>query len=163
MLCSYIIQIQRTPLVVRTGGVNFMNNPQQASADWTQLNHRLAPTHSHRPPFVPHTNRTGDRSSKSGASSDRSTSANEVEHMLMNQQHLTRTSVPNGTSWRTSATVCPPVQRNSKYQPWIHRSSIPQYLINECQFLRRRATIFERRVGSVQVFLDELSVIYIIV
>jgi len=99
--------------------MNNMNNPQQANADWTQSNHRPAPTHagnlSHRPPFVTYANATGGRSNRSGTTSDRSTSANEVEHLLTNQQHLSRTSIPNGGGWRTSnaaQAACPPVQRN---------------------------------------------------
>ncbi|KAF8803810.1 hypothetical protein BYT27DRAFT_6720228 [Phlegmacium glaucopus] len=114
--------IQRTPLVARTGGANFMNNtsnPQQVSTDWAQLNHRPAPTHSrnlsHRPPFVKYTNPTGDRSNRSGTTSDRSTSANEVEHLLMSQQP--RTSIPTGGGWRTSTVLQAPIQRNIFAQP----------------------------------------------
>jgi hypothetical protein len=108
--------------MARTGGAAFMNNNMN---NLQQINmHRSAPTHSrnlsHRPPFVNYTNPTGDRSNKSGTASDRSTSANEVEHLLMNQQHLSRTSISNGGGWRTSTAlqaVCAPVQRNSKYYP----------------------------------------------
>jgi hypothetical protein len=113
-----------------------MNNvihPQQSNADWTQSSHRTAPTHSkslsHRPSFVNYTNSTGERSSRSGTTS-RSTSANEVEHMLKNQQ-LSRPSVPNGVGWRTTAVQAPPIQRNSKYiliNLWL---MIPQSLLNE--------------------------------
>lgn len=126
ILCLWVFQIQRTPLVARTGGAAFMNNTnnaQQVSTDWTQTSHRPAPTHSrnlsHRPPFINYMNPTGDRSNKSGTTSDRSTSANEVEHLLTNQQQ-SRTSIPNGGGWRTSAALqatCPPSQRNSKYHP----------------------------------------------
>lgn len=127
MLCSWIIlQIQRTPLVVRTGGATFMNNmnhPQQSNTDWTPSSHKPAAAHSkslsHRPSFVNYMNPTGERSSRSGTSS-RSTSANEVEHMLKNQ--LSRPSVPNGGGWRTTALQAPPIQRNSKYHALICRS-----------------------------------------
>lgn len=138
--CSRVLQIQRTPLVVRTGGATFMNNmnhPQQSNTDWTQSSHRPAPTgthsksSSHRPSYVNYTNPTGERSSRSGTTS-RSTSANEVEHMLMNQQQLSRPSVPSGGGWRTTALQAPPpIQRNSKYHPLIYRSIIPQYLLSE--------------------------------
>ena len=119
MLCSWVPQIQRTPLVVRTGGATFMNNtnhPQQSNTDWTQSSHRPAPSQSkslsHRPSYVNYTNPTGERSCRSGTTS-RSTSANEVEHMLKNQQ-LSRPSVPNGGGWRTTALQAPN-RRNSKY------------------------------------------------
>ena len=134
MLCSWVLQIQRTPLV-RTGGTTFMNNmnhPQQSNTDWAQSSHR-PPTHSKslsRPSFVNYTNPTGERSCRSGTTS-RSTSANEVEHMLKNQQ-LSRPSVPNGGGWRTTALQAPPpIQRNSKYHPLNYRSMILQYLLNE--------------------------------
>ena len=117
ILCSWVLQIQRTPLVARTGRATFMNNmnhPQQNSTDWTHSSHR--PTHSkslsHGPSFVNYTNPTGEQSCRSGTTS-RSTSANEVEHMLKNQQ-LSRPSVPNGGGWRTTALQAPPIQRNSK-------------------------------------------------
>jgi len=110
--------IQRTPLVARTTGATFMSNtnhPQQGNTEWTQSSLRPAPTHSrdfsHRPPFVNYTNSTADRSNKSGTTS-RSTSANEVERLLKNQQQLSRTSVPNGGGWRTTAVQAPPIQRN---------------------------------------------------
>ena len=132
MLCLWVLQIQRTPLVVRTGGATFMNNmnrPQQSNTDWTQSSHRPASTHSkslsHRPSFVNYTNPTGERSCRSGTTS-RSNSENEVEHMLKNQQ-LSRPSVPNCGGWRTTALQAPPIQRNSKYHPLIYRSKIPQY------------------------------------
>jgi len=92
-----------------------MNHPQQSNTDWTQSSHKPAPTHSkslsHRPSlaFVNYVNPTGERSSRSGTTS-RSTSANEVEHMLKNQQ-LSRPSVPNGGGWRTTALQAP-IQRN---------------------------------------------------
>ena len=100
--------------------MNNMNHPQQQSnTDWMQSSHKAAPTHSrnlsHRPPFVNYTNPTGERSCRSGTTS-RSTSANEVEHILKNQQ-LSRPSVPNGGGWRTTALQAPPIQRNSKYHP----------------------------------------------
>jgi hypothetical protein len=138
MLCSWVLQIQRTPLVVRTGGATFMNNmnnPQQSNTDWTQASHRPAPTHSkslsHRPSYVNYTNPnpTGERSCRSGTTS-RSTSANEVEHMLKNQQP-SRPLVPNGGGWRTTALQAPPIQRNSEFNPLIYRLMIPQYLLNE--------------------------------
>ena len=115
--------------------MNNMNHPQQSNTDWTQSSHRPAPTHSkslshHRPSeFVNHTNPTGERSSRSGTTS-RSTSANEVEHMLKNQQ-LSRPSVPNGGGWRTTALLAPPpIQRNSKYIDLpLNDSAV---LLNEC-------------------------------
>jgi len=132
MLCSCALQIQRTPLVVRTGGATFMNNmnhPQQSSTDWTQSSHR-PPTHSkslsHRPSFVNYTNPTGERS----GTTSRSASANELEHKLKNQQ-LSRPSIPNGSGWRTTALQAPPIQRNSKYHSSIYHSTIPQYVLNE--------------------------------
>ena len=138
--------------------MNNMNHPQQSNTDWTQSSHKPAPTHSrnlsHRPSFINYTNPTAERSCRSGSTS-RSTSANEVENMLKNQQ-LSRPSVPNGGGWRTTALQAPPIPRNSKYHPLIYHSMIPRYLLNK-QFLRPKATIFDRLVGSVPVFLDELD------
>jgi hypothetical protein len=136
------------------------NHPQQGNTEWTQSSLRPAPTHSrdlsHRPPFVIYTNSTADRSNKSGTTS-RSTSANEVERLLKNQQQLSRTSVPNGGGWRTAA-VQAPIQRNSKYHPLIDDSMIPQFFLNKSKFLHPRATIFDRLVGFVLVFLNELHI-----
>jgi hypothetical protein len=138
--------------------MNNMNHPQQGNTEWTQSNHRSAPTHSgslsHRPAFVNYTSSAADRSNRSGTTS-RSTSANEVEHLLKNQQQLSR-SVPNGGGWRTTAVQAPPIQRNSKCHLLIYCSLIPQYLLNKCKFLRPRVTIFDHRAGFVQAFLDEL-------
>ncbi|KAF8897248.1 hypothetical protein BD779DRAFT_1667251 [Infundibulicybe gibba] len=89
--------IQRTPLINRTTGNSFV--PQHNSG-WAQ---QLAPmqaharNHSHRQAFGGH---EADRSYRSGNTSDRSESANEVEELLLHRNHQPAQAVrTHSTGW----------------------------------------------------------------
>lgn len=94
---SNFIQIQRTPLVPRTQGRSFIPNQPQATGEWVQPRPQI-PDHSrivsHRQPFA-----NGERSYVTGNTSDRSSSANEVEQMLNMQQH-SRASISTSGGWQ---------------------------------------------------------------
>lgn len=91
--------VQRTPLVARTNGGGFVPASVQQQTDWSH--HRMAqgqPTNHqsrnvhHRQPFGLSVASAGDRSYTSANLSDRSGSANEVEHMLLQQPGRIATS-----------------------------------------------------------------------
>ncbi|KIM45872.1 hypothetical protein M413DRAFT_295989 [Hebeloma cylindrosporum] len=112
--------VQRTPLVARTNGGGFVPASVQQQTDWSH--HRMAqgqPTNHqsrnvhHRQPFGLSVASAGDRSYTSANLSDRSGSANEVEHMLLQQPGRIATS--NG--WQVPYNNPPTVDQFSHPRP----------------------------------------------
>lgn len=111
--------IQRTPIVARTSGGQYLPSPQRNNG-WAQQQNagqtqgRIT---SHRQHF---TTAGTDRSYRSGDISDRSGSANEVENMLIN--NLPRRSGVSHGGWATqprSAQVfpVPSINRRGGFRP----------------------------------------------